>query len=546
MSARDYTKRRVFLSARAGRYFNPMTKKPHAQYFTRPAVADLMTSLLTVNKDSLIVEPSCGTGVVLDSLARAGFSHTVGIEIDPTLEQSPNATVLHGSFFSWEPIEPISAIIGNPPYIRWKHLDSVARTEVAQLPQWGNGLNSLCDYSTAFIFHAVEMLRNGGELVFITPSSWLTTSHAQPLRDFLLKNGAISDLVDFGESRVFSGVSGAFIVFKFIKGATARDVRCWRYMGTRKLPVTLDLSNPAQFLPVPVRSFLPGARWSLASACAHQLADVVEDMATALGAHTYTTLGNIADISNGMISGNDKLFRFSGTTNTLTGAELRALVPIVKAKQLHGFYAEECSRYIMVPRGIDDNEMAEKYPNFFAYFSSQAAQLSGRYNMTDTPLHPWDWSFPRSLNFFTSDRDKIFVPSKQRLSHGAHPRFSFVPAGIMATQDVSAIALRPEVHESLLYVLGWLSTTSVEQWIRTRGTMKGEVAEFSRAPLASIPVRLINWSDLEDVRLYLQVCAIVRTAVEKNQTAGLREKLDALFFKKTFNSIRKKEEKSFA
>ncbi|WP_410956842.1 Eco57I restriction-modification methylase domain-containing protein, partial [Salmonella sp. SAL04181] len=82
------------------------------------------------------------------------------------------------------PNEQFSAIIGNPPYIRWKHLDVELQQELKNHKLWGVLFNPLSDYLSVFIANAIEHLREGGQLIFITPSFWMHTLHAHPLRQW--------------------------------------------------------------------------------------------------------------------------------------------------------------------------------------------------------------------------------------------------------------------------------------------------------------------------------------------------------------------------
>ncbi|XKT09392.1 N-6 DNA methylase (plasmid) [Enterococcus faecium] len=55
------------------------------QVFTKSSVADYMVSLLSLSKDSLILDPCFGDGVFLKSLLKAGFKNVEGYEIDSKL-----------------------------------------------------------------------------------------------------------------------------------------------------------------------------------------------------------------------------------------------------------------------------------------------------------------------------------------------------------------------------------------------------------------------------------------------------------------------------
>jgi len=66
------------------------------------------------------------------------------------------------------------------------------------------------------------------------------------------------------------------------------------------------------------------------------------------------------------------------------------------------------------------------------------------------------------------------------------------------------------VEESPLYLLAMLNYPGLYEWVRYKGLMKGEVAEFSEKPLSAMPVRLIDWTSPSEVGAHDQVVADVR------------------------------------
>ena len=74
-------------------------KNKFGQYFTIKSVADFMVTLIAHDKDSCILEPSCGEGVFLTSLTEHGYCNLDAYEIDPSLN-NPYQFVRYESFIS--------------------------------------------------------------------------------------------------------------------------------------------------------------------------------------------------------------------------------------------------------------------------------------------------------------------------------------------------------------------------------------------------------------------------------------------------------------
>ena len=63
----------------------------------------------------------------------------------------------------------------------------------------------------------------------------------------------------------------------------------------------------------------------------------------------------------------------------------------------------------------------------------------------------------RSFKLFNTDKNRLFVPCKERISNKNYFRFAYVETGIFPTQDVTAIFKKERVKESLHYILAILN-----------------------------------------------------------------------------------------
>ena len=510
----------------------PMTreKRKLGQYFTPPGVAAQMVRLLRGPKSQAVLEPSAGEGVFLDALAAADYRDVCGVEIDAELASRPQPfAVEQASFVTWCAPRQFGAVIGNPPYVRWRELEHAAQQEVKQHPLWGKLFNSLSDYLTVFIANAVEMLADGGELVFITPSFWLHTQHSESLRGWLLERGSFTDMVEFGEAQVFPNVSSAIIIFRFERGSRSELIRRFKYHG-RSAPRSddLDLFDPEQFAIDEIPAFRPAAHWTVASSDEQEIANRLERSCRQSGGGAVALVGEFAHIANGMVSGLDKAFSYQvGDSTNLTAAECRALMPVAKARHLDRLRPLTLSSYLDIPAGLTATEFRHDYPNFYRHIAPHRGQLQKRFTYGKN-IADWEWAFPRSEHFLRSMVWKGFVPCKERLTCREYVRFALVPPGVVATQDVTAFAPLPGVRESVEYLVGYLSLPAVSRWIRIRGLMRGGVAEFSERPLASIPFRYIDWSDPRDIQLHDAVSHAVRGAQRPNAD-GACERVAQLF-----------------
>jgi len=98
-------------------------KNKYGQYMTPEIIANFMVSIADLNKTLKILEPCSGQGVFLDALKKQGYKNITAYEIDGRLVK-PEDDVKIASFVSAPIKENYDLIIGNPPYIRWKNLET--------------------------------------------------------------------------------------------------------------------------------------------------------------------------------------------------------------------------------------------------------------------------------------------------------------------------------------------------------------------------------------------------------------------------------------
>lgn len=470
-----------------------------------------MISLTSKSTDAAILEPSSGEGAFLDALYAAGFENVIGVEIDPEIAHHDRYPVVNSSYITWETNEKFDLVIGNPPYIRWKDLDQVQKDELVQHRLFGSMLNSLSDYLLPFIALSIEKLSDGGELIFITPSFWLQTKHSESLRDYLGLHGAITNIVDFGEAKIFKDVTTSLVVFKFVKTNKKLPVVLHRYLGGRVSVNALDLGNPNLFRSEVISNLKTNGKF--VTAFDNEVQEPLALEKDCLVEGRTTQLGEFVRIANGMVTGLDEAFRLGPEfVDSLSERELMGVSRIIKGKDLQQLYSPGFSYYIDIDPGMTEEEVLDQFPNLLEVLKPWREKLELRY-ATNKEHNWWNWSFYRSEIFHRSPITKGFVPGKERLTNKLQVRFSLASNGALATQDVTAFAPLPNTREHIYYIVAYLNLRAVSSWIRTFGLMKGGVAEFSEKPLSEIPFRCIDWENPLEVETHTKICNLIESIV---------------------------------
>ena len=495
-------------------------KNKFGQYFTIGLISDFMVSLITHDKNSRILEPSCGKGVFLDSLVKAGYKNLSAYEIDETLGKNYDF-VKFKSFLAVPTTEQYSVVIGNPPYIRWKNIEPELKAELESCALWKKYFNSLCDYLFIFILKSIEHLEENGELIFICTEYWMNTTHSETLRNYMCKNGYFTEIYHFKKTPLFEKVTASFVIFRYVKSHTKRDtIKLYNYIRQKGLPSKEALNSKSCFEYQEIPHFKSNSRWILASKTIQDdLCHFEKCCATTLegtnGANIYR-IGDFCDIGNGMVSGLDAAFKL-GNAETLNEDEQKVIIKVMKAKDLYAYENKSISNYIFIQeKYINRNVFEQRFPNLAKHFLPYIERLEKRYSYGRS-IPYWEFVFPRNQSLFERKEPRIFVPCKERISNKDFFRFCYAPNDCFPTQDVTAIFKNKNCKESIEYILAYLNNKRVFEWLKLNGIVKGEIVEFSEAPIASIPYRPINWNDKNEILIHQKITNEVRVFLEDSQ-----------------------------
>lgn len=504
-------------------------KNKYGQYMTPAEIADLMLSLSKAKANASVLEPSAGEGIFLKLLSPR-FKNTIGYEFDPELARL-NKNVQNKSFLSVSSEKKYDLIIGNPPYIRWKNLEPVLKEELAHNILWSTYCNSLCDYSAAFILKSVEMLKDGGELIFITPEYWVNTTHSVGMRNYLVENGYFTDIIQFNETPIFEDASVALIIFRYVKSPNAKskpDIHVRKFLSNKKITET-DMralrsnQEDEKINRLLVTNFKKNQRWILADDKTIESLTAFEEACRPPNNLDFARVGDYCDIGNGLVSGLDLAFQLENIDFQPTEKEKNGLITVAKAKDLQPFFSINDRKYIFLESVRSETELKKNYPHFYKKLAPLKEQLLERYNY-GRDLKYWEWAFLRNFKLFNAPTKRIFVPCKERVSHKDYFRFALVEANVLPTQDVTALFPKSETKENIYYILAFLNQKPVFNWMKYNGIAKGNIIEFSEKPIASLPYRRIDFQNLKEAAIHDRIVNITKKILE-DKDASLIEKL---------------------
>ena len=168
---------------------------------TPPKTAEYIVSKLgTIKKSHKILDPCVGPGIFVETLIKAGVDRNQihAFDIDPTYEPIiENLGVCFKNLDNLLSITPefygeFDFIVGNPPYLN--KASNYVRKNRTELKKIYGKINAHETYSM-FIVNGIWRLKEGGKLGFITSDSFLTLNTHSKLRNFILNNCVINEIL---------------------------------------------------------------------------------------------------------------------------------------------------------------------------------------------------------------------------------------------------------------------------------------------------------------------------------------------------------------
>jgi adenine-specific DNA methylase len=450
--------------------------KVRGGYYTPAAVARFLARWARAAGPK-ILEPSCGDGAILRELA-ALSGRTRGVELvaPEAAKARAYARVDTENLFTWlrdGDAGGWDAVAGNPPYIRFGNWAAEQREPALELMR-RSGLRPtrLTNAWVPFVVASTILTRDGGRVGLVLPAELLQVTYAAQLREFLLSRFAEITLVTF-ERLVFDGILQEVVLFCGVVGSngTARI----RMVHLDDADALAGAELDVQHIPLRPALLHESEKWTKY----FLQPDQIQLLRALKCSDTMTSLGRVADVDVGIVTGRNSFFTF-------TDAQAEALrltqhcVPLVsRSTQLSGLvYDSDCRAtdiaaqhrtwLLDAPRNAIDPALLEHID------AGEAAGVHTGYKCSIRT--PW-WSTP-SLWF-----PDLFM---LRQIHRA-PRLTVNAAAATSTDTVHRVRVKPDIDPGALAAVFHNSATFAFAEIMGR-SYGGGILELEPGEAEQLPI----------------------------------------------------------
>lgn len=380
-------------------------------------------------------------------------------------------------------------VLANPPYIRQEKLGREYK-ERSLRPVHPEVYAGTADLYVYFYSRAVQCLKPGGMLAFISSKQWLRAGYGAKLREHIAGKCSILSITDFGELPIFENAATFPMIFIARKGKFETTTRFTQVKSITEEPypdVLALIREQGQELPPDAFN---GSEWRLTDLESINIIRKMKASGVPLGEYVN------GRIYYGIKTGFNKAFVIDGTTRAElirqdpNSAEI--IKPLAVGDDIRKWHIRERDRWLIVTKiGVD----MKRYPAVMAHLKRWQPELEQRW---DKGRHWWEL---RACAYYPAfEEPKILYPDI-----GKEPRFTLVRTNHYVEATGSCIACDDR------YLLGVLNSASVWAYLGVRCAVLGDADKGGRIRLKSfyvekIPIPNAPASDRASISALVEKC----------------------------------------
>ncbi|MFX0195859.1 MAG: N-6 DNA methylase [Candidatus Hodarchaeota archaeon] len=466
--------------------------------------------------------------------------------------------------------ERFSYCCANPPYIGEKGNKELFRSTLERFPYWRKFYQGKMDYLYFFIILGLSKLRNpgertpGGKLGFITTAYWPTADGASKLRQYILENAKIKEVILFGDIKIFEYAKGQHNMVFILEKCAGKDREKERAENRIKIVETLakhrkipgdSIRQKLRFLTSHFEKHIGKSDWQdqyikvfWSGVTQGQLphnGDPWNDLYISFATKGKLShieeraepLKNMCDIIQGIVSG----------TDAVTGGQ-RGNIHLLPEKKIKkygikvgdGIFVLTEEEKLALDLSHDEDfllkktyknsdicqyltDLSDYNPLYVIYvkkkndmkaFPSILAHLEKFKEILEERLKRYEEDY--DWYCLHRERDESVLSSSFKI---VTPRwgeelkpFSLQTGEFYENSDINVIVPKDKTKEDIMYLLGLLNSSLVKWWMTEKARQKGLTRQ---SILFKLPVHRIDFDNHEEVKLHGQITEKVKAIRKK-------------------------------
>jgi len=379
-------------------------------------------------------------------------------------------------------------VIANPPYVK-EYINRKVFDELRDSPYYQGKM----DIWYFFACKSVDFLRKEGILTFIAQNNWVTSYGASKMRDKVIKDTKIVQLLDFGPYFVFENSDIQTMIMIFKKDSEIKrykfDYRSWKDKDA-KFEEILDFLNKRQtpkaiyLIPEIKRDKFIGKILTFSKSEVEKILEKIPQQGNFklnnkevaqgivvpqnfLSKNNREKLGKGYKVGQGIFVLSDK----EKKEINFNERELEIIKPYYTSDELKRNYANPKNRYWIIYSKSDMNKKINKYPNIKRH-------LDKFKDIITSDFGPYGLHRARNEKFFNGEK---IVSLRKCLK----PTFTYTNFDCYVSQTFFIIKTE---RIDLKYLTVILNSKVVKFWLYHKGKRQGDLYQIDKEPLLNIPI----------------------------------------------------------
>lgn len=433
-------------------------------------------------------------------------------------------------------------VIGNPPYIEFKKINSTEKEKYGIYKT----ASRKYDVFGLFIELSKNILRNGGIHSYINPTTFLMKDFGEPIRELVRDDFEIKEIFDFSDYQIFNTAITYTGIFIFKKSSNTNYNFYYQKLNGKNIVKDKSklfeskIDNIFKEVSIINNSKLIEKSWVFGSSQESDLMDLIKSDNKNLKYYSKFTFQGIA-------TGKDEVFFLKEDEIKKLNLERDILIPIFKGKDINKYNSKWGGTHIIYPynkvdnKVICENDLKNDYPNIYNYLLSKRDLLKGR-GYFDKSNKLW-YELWCERNFEKFQQKKIV-----NAEIAPENRFQLESKGFLGNTKIFSTVLKEEWNNKYLMLLAILNSKLMNYYHKRIASPKaGGFFDYKTQYIQTYPITfsddIIIFDTLVSIELLLKNNFVQINDVVKNEHIAqfFEEVIDGCVFELYFEEHMKEK-----
>jgi hypothetical protein len=407
-------------------------------------------------------------------------------------------------------------VIGNPPYVQLqKNKEIATKLETQKYKTFAR----TGDIYMLFIEQGNRLLKERGNLIFITNSAWLRTAFGEKLKTFFANDTSLKKVIDLSDCDLFENAAVLTTIIHIQKGRSGLELAKGIRIRKTEQNIINSLSSFFEENSVPINSYSPQSAWTILEKEKFQIKTKVENQGIAIKNWEIS-------INYGIKTGLNEAFVIDGSKKAeliATDPKSKEIIkPLLRGRDVTKYQIDFADLWLVnihngvKEKGIPAIDAISEYPAIYSFLEGFGDIIKTR---SDQGNH---WSNLRNCAYIhVFERPKIIFPNMTK-----HMPFYYDDSGYYTNQKCFIIT-----GSHLKYLTAILNSTLFEYCFRSNfPELLGGVVELGKVFFERIPIKIPELATEKDFEPLVDRILSAKKADPKADTSALEQEIDRLVY----------------